>query len=283
MIVVNLCGGLGNQMFQYALGRNLALKNHTELKLDISQVENYDPYSSRLDVFNIPLNLASKSQLRLIRFFNKTRLPKVLPFNYNHVYEKDRHFDTSILQMKGNIVLHGYWQTENYFKDIRDTLIKEFTVKNEPNDLNKSMLEKIKNSNSVCIHVRRGDYVANKKTNAFHGTCTLDYYQNAVKSLDRKIRTPELFIFSDDSSWTQNNLQFAHPTTYVTINNSIKGYEDIRLMCNCKHFIIANSSFSWWGAWLSINPEKIICTPKRWFRNDDEGDIIPKSWIRIEG
>jgi len=282
MIVVKLKGGLGNQMFQYAIGRNLALKNNTKLKFDVTELEQDKLRDYELDVFNISGSIASRLAIMFIHKFNKNIISKILGQQYFYIKQKDQYFDTTILGKKGNIYLDGYWQCEDYFKKIRNILLQDFTIKCDPDSENKLMLEKIEKSNAVCIHVRRGDYISNRKMNKIHGTCSLDYYHNAVKIIEKKVSNPTFFVFSDDLQWTKVNLKLKHPTYYVCINNTEKGYEDLRLMSNCKHFIVANSSFSWWGAWLSNNSDKIICAPKRWFVSENEGDIIPKSWIRVE-
>ncbi len=282
MIVVKLKGGLGNQMFQYAIGRNLALKNNTKLKFDVTELEQDKLRDYELDVFNISGSIASRLAIMFIHKFNKNIIFKILGQQYFYTKQKDQYFDTTILGKKGNIYLDGYWQCEDYFKKIRNILLQDFTIKCDPDSENKLMLEKIEKSNAVCIHVRRGDYISNRKMNKIHGTCSLDYYHNAVKIIEKKVSNPTFFVFSDDPQWTKVNLKLKHPTYYVCINNPEKGYEDLRLMSNCKHFIVANSSFSWWGAWLSNNSDKIICAPKRWFVSENEGDIIPKSWIRVE-
>jgi len=285
MIIVKLYGGLGNQMFQYALGRNLALRNKTELKFDVTGLEQDKLRHYELDIFNISATIASKSEIMLIRKSSRginSRILRILSQHYFCIKQKDLYFDATIKGKKGDIYLDGYWQCENYFKNIRDIIVNDFIIKYNPDERNKSMLEKIDNSNSVCIHVRRGDYVYNKKTRKVHGTCSFEYYNNAVNIIGKKVRNPEFFIFSDDLQWTKANLKFEYPFIYVDINNTEKGYEDLRLMSRCKHFIIANSSFSWWAAWLSNNADKIICAPSRWFNSVDEGDIVPKSWLRIE-
>jgi len=281
MIIVKLRGGLGNQMFQYAIGRNLALKNNAKLKFDVTELEQDKLRDYELNIFNISGSVASSYRLIFIRKFNKNIISKILGQNYFYIKQKDWYFNATILERKGNIYLDGYWQSENYFKDIRQIITKDFTIRCEPDERNKSMLKKIENSNSVCIHVRREDYIRNKKTKEVHGICSSEYYYNAVKIIEKKVRNLKFFVFSDDSQWTRENLKLKHPTIYVDINNSEKNYEDLRLMSNCKHFIIANSSFGWWGAWLSNNPDKIICIPGKWFNSIDEGDIVPKSWIRV--
>jgi len=272
-------------MFQYAIGRNLALRNKTELKFDLAELERDTLRHYELDIFNISARIASKSEIMLICKCSRGIISKILGILGNHYFwikQKDQYFDTTLKWKKGHIYLDGYWQCENYFKDIREVIINDFTIKSDPDKKNRAMLEKIENSNSVCIHVRRGDYVYNKKTNKVHGVCSREYYNNAVKFIEKKVSDPEFFIFSDDSLWTKANLTLEHPTVYVDINNTKKGYEDLRLMSKCQHFIIANSSFSWWAAWLSNNADKIICAPRKWFNSIDEGDIVPKSWLRVD-
>lgn len=270
-------------MFQYAIGKYLALKNITTLKLDVSELEQDKLRDYELAIFNISGSIASRFTMMFIRIFNNRIISKILGQYYLYIKQQDLYFNEKILLKKGNIYLDGYWQSENYFKEIRNIIIKDFTIKFEPDKRNKSMIEKIKNSNSVCIHIRRGDYISNAKTNKFHGSCSLKYYYNAIGIIIKKVKNPTFFIISDDSQWTKENLKLKYPTTYININSPKKGHEDLRLMLNCKHFIIANSSFSWWGAWLSNNPNKIVCAPKRWFKSTHEGDIVPKSWIKVEG
>ena len=283
MIIVKLRGGLGNQMFQYAIGRNLALKNNTKLKFDITELEQDKLRNYELDIFNISGSIASRFLRIFIRKLNHRIISKILGQYFLYIKQQDNYFNQDILEKKGNIVLDGYWQSENYFKEIRKITIEDFRIRYEPDKRNNSMIEKIKNSNSISIHIRRGDYINNTKINKFHGTCSLKYYYNSIEIVVKKVKNPSFFIFSDDHQWTKANLKLEYPTIYVDINGPEKGYEDLRFMSNCKHFIIANSSFSWWGAWLSSNPNKIICAPKRWFKSADEGDIVPESWIRVEG
>jgi len=269
-------------MFQYTLGRNLALKNNTILKLDVSELEQDKLRNYELDVFNISGSISSRFLRVSISKFNHRIISKILSGYFLYIKEENCFFNKNILEKRGNIVLDGYWQSENYFKDIKNIIIKDFTIKFEPDKKNKSMLKKIRNLNSVCIHIRRGDYIDNEQTNKYHGCCSLKYYYNAIEMIIEKVKNPTFFVFSDDSQWTKENLKLEYPAVYDNINSPKKGYEDLRLMSNCKHFIIANSSFSWWGAWLSNNHNKIVCAPKRWFRTKDEGDIVPKSWIRVE-
>lgn len=275
-------GGLGNQMFQYVLGRHLAIKNKAKLRLDVRELKQDRLRNYELDVFNIPSNILSNSAAVLGGIFSILRrlgLPNIF---IKYTKENNHYFDKSVLEKKGNIYLEGWWQCEEYFKDIKDVIKKDFRIKIEPDKQNKLMLKKIRDTNSICLHIRRGDYVENPKTRQYHGTCSLDYYNNSIKMISRKVNNPVFFVFSDDFQWARKNLKIDQPTIFVDINGPEKGYADLALMSNCKHFIIANSSFSWWGAWLSSNPDKIICAPHKWFNQVDEGDIVPKNWIRIK-
>lgn len=291
MIVVKLKGGLGNQMFQYAIGRHLAFKCNTILKLDKNflldkkhqQDVTYRFY--QINIFNIIENIASDAEIK--RFKNNLLLARILKkigFNkYYYLTQKSRLFDPNILIIKGNIYLDGYWQSDEYFKDIEDVIKQEFTFKNEPDDRNKKIIKSIQKTDSVSIHVRRGDYVSNPKTNQNHSTCSLYYYSKAVIEILKEVDRPHFFIFSDDMEWVKTNLKISYPTTYVDFNQGQSSYEDMRLMSNCKHNIIANSSFSWWSAWLNKNPNKIVIAPNKWFNNPsiDTKDLILENWLRI--
>ena len=163
-------------MLQYAIGRNLALKNNTKLKLDALELERDKLRDYELDIFNISGNIASRFTRIIIQKLNHRIISRILGQCFLYINQQDHYFNKDILEKKGNIILDGYWQSENYFKEIRKIIKKDFTIRYEPDKKNKSMIEKIKNSNSVCIHIRRGDFVYNKKTNKFHGACSLKYY-----------------------------------------------------------------------------------------------------------
>ena len=267
MIITKLTGGLGNQLFQYALGRHIAYIHNTDLKLDVSIYENDPKRHYSLLPFNIKSIIAQTDEIS----------------NLNIVKEKAFSFDENILKTPNDSYLDGYWQSEKYFKDILETIKKEISLKDKFSDKIEKIAENIKNTSSISIHIRRGDYIKEAKTNAFHGTCSNEYYIKGVKKISESIENPTIFVFSDDIKWCQDNLSFSYPTIFINENNSIKDYEEIILMSLCKHNIIANSSFSWWGAWLNNNPKKIVIAPKRWFANDkiDSSDIIPLSWIKM--
>lgn len=290
MIVTELNGGLGNQMFQYAAARRLAHLHETQLKLDVFQFPTYKLRVYELGHFNVNMNFvdyddigAFKENCCIKKFFlklkNLFRSDKIL-----EVKEKYFHFDESILYLSDNVYLRGYWQSEKCFKDIESIIRSDFSLREKLTNASEEIANLIRRSKvSVAIHIRRGDYVSNSTTNSMHGTCSLSYYQECVKELAEKFSDLQLFIFSDDPVWVQENLHYKYPTVFVSHNGSERAYEDMHLMSLCDHNIIANSSFSWWGAWLNNNPDKIVFAPKKWFRKDEINtkDLIPDNWIRV--
>lgn len=279
MIITKLIGGLGNQMFQYAAGRQIAVANNTQLKLDITGYDHQvgiTPREYGLGVFNIQAAPAGKSEIW------RHRLTMAI-LRHHKIQQKDIHNIRQFLTLPDNSYLEGYWGSEKYFSDIEDIIRKDFTPKNKPDKATIELIQRIKNCNSVSVHVRRSDYVMDKKTHDFHGVCGLGYYKKSILLITKKVTNPSFFIFSDDPNWCKVNLRLQSSTIYVTHNLGNKDYEDVRLMSTCKHNIIANSSFSWWGAWLNKNKDKIVIAPKKWFREPsiNTKDLIPQSWIKI--
>lgn len=298
MIIVKIIGGLGNQMFQYAVGRNIAIKNNVELMLDISSFNSYKLHSYGLNKFNIVENIASESE---IKEFTRGKIDmrdsfkkyyQILDNTFNciipyykrkYVRERDYSFNPNILKIKDNAYLDGYWGSEKYFLENESAIRKEFSLKRESDLNNQNIAKKILKTNSISVHFRRGDYVTDPKTNAIHGTCSLDYYFKAIEDISKYVSEPHFFIFSNDPAWVKENFSLPYSMDFVTINGPEKNYEDLHLMSLCKHHIIANSTFSWWGAWLGTNKDKRIYTPKKWYKVDyiDQKDAFPESWHKI--
>ena len=283
MIITILEGGLGNQLFQYAIGRHLSIKNNDRLVIDasvylIDKLRHYDlnRYNIKAEVGNIAICFFARVAKNII-----PKIEKKITLPIKYVKERDTYFNNEILSEQRNIILDGYWQSEEYFKDIRDIILDDLTLLSNPDKENKKMLKRINHSNSVCLHVRRDDYVSNPLLQKFHGNLTQDYYSKAIGSICDRISDPVFFIFSDDPEWCKRNIFTNRPHTYVDINRPNKAPEDLRLMSACNHFIIANSSFSWWAAWLAEKAGTVIIAPKRWYREKDEGDIVPKRWLRM--
>lgn len=292
MIIVKLVGGLGNQMFQYAFGRNLARIKQAELKLDITGFETYKLHTYGLSHLNIKESIATSIEIyRLTKYAPRKgkvwRLRNYL-FADTSIYIKEKRnmefrFDPTVVSIGDTAYLDGYWQNEKYFKDTEEIIRKEFVVKGIMGDKDKVAAQSITHTNSVGVHIRRGDYITNAKVNAIHGACDINYYLRAAEIIAAKTPNPYFFVFSDDHKWVKKNIAFACPATYVAHNGADKNYQDLRLMSMCRHNIIANSTFSWWGARLNANPDKIVVAPKRW-QNDptrDASDLIPKTWIKI--
>lgn len=292
MITVKITWWLWNQMFQYALWKHLAIKNNTELVLDISWFQTYKLHKYCLHIFGIQDRIASQKE---IPRYNKQYKNKYLSFlrskftwlvKYyipHHIEEKQFNFDPTILHTKNNHYLEWYWQTDKYFSDIEQIIRDAFVVTLAPSKQNQNTLRQIIGTNSVSLHIRRGDYVSSAINQRIYGTCDLDYYERAIKIISTKVSDPIFYIFSDDIDWAKKHLQSEGQYIFVDWNNAETNYEDLRLMYHCKHNIIANSSFSWWGAWLNQNPHKLVIAPAKRFNNDmyDWSDIVPTSWIKI--
>lgn len=291
MIIVNLRGGLGNQLFQYALGLRLSLMKNVVLKLDIFSYEKNPWAQYDLKHFNIEENLADQNELKRFRInsiskkiLNKLRNQFKSYYSNKNVKEIKSIFDPEIFKVPNDVYLTGYWQSEKYFKDIEDIIREKFTVKYGLFGENIRIADMINNQNSVSLHVRRGQYVIDPSANRVHGTMDINYYKKCISFIAKKIENPHFFIFSDDIKWVKANLSIEYPTTYVDDIIKNKNYDDMRLMSMFKHNIIANSTFSWWGAWLNRNPNKIVIAPKKWFKDpirNQENDIVPDSWIKI--
>jgi len=294
-ILASLNGGLGNQIFQYAHARAHAAKNNVPLYFDLSffnqEFITDTPRVYLLDQYSIfgtaiPEKLADKYRHILStgwRHRLASRFPKIFSSkNINCIGEQSFSYNPVLID-RWPVQLKGYWQSEKYFLYIRDQLINEISLKQLPNAENLGWLRKITSCDSICLHVRRGDYVTNPAASKTHGLCGIDYYQKAIINLGEKIPAGEFFVFSDDLQWSKDHLKFTHPSHFVDCNPPDKGPEDLRLMQNCKHFITANSSFSWWAAWLGQNPFKIVISPTKWFAtgNYDTSDLYPSTWIRL--
>jgi hypothetical protein len=281
MIIVKIIGGLGNQLFQYATGRAVANFHGLKLKLDIAEFETYKLHNGyRLDHFDIDAEVASKEEIMELKgahFFLLTRLRRAGLFKRNTYFieKKSSHFDSRIFANR-NIYLDGYWQNELYFKDIRNLLVKELKPEDIMKNCDQSYLKRIRCDNAVSIHVRRGDYLQIKGI----GVLGIDYYKAAIDYIKTYVQKPNFFVFSDDLIWCKNSFDFLENCTFV--ENSGSEIFDMMLMSECNHNIIANSSFSWWAAWLNDAHDKIVVAPNGW-RLDDPGseNIISSDWVRI--
>jgi len=295
MIVARLQGGHSNQLFQYAMARRLADKLHTDLVLDLSWFDDFadvdTPRYYELDCY--PIKARTVKSLEGYRVIDPrqpvSKLQQML--RKLHIgnaiwmhYEKHQGFNEDAMHLPDNTLPVGFWQCEKYFVDIRGMLLRELEPKTKLSERNTKLLKRIESTDAISVHVRRGDYVTNKQAKAFHGLLGPDYYKKAVKYLVDKTKSKNLhaFVFSNDIEWCKKNIKLDVPTTFVEGND--KGSDDMRLMKHCKHFVMANSSFSWWGSWLSENPGKITIAPKVWFKDiktNNDIDIALDSWVRL--
>jgi hypothetical protein len=320
MIIVNLKGGLGNQMFQYACGRALSLRNKARgnigtLRLDAMGFDRIKAQggavtkrSYELGAWNIQARIAEEAEIRCVKYPLGILSKAILFFRTKALREFNIGFDPSVLALGDKVYLDGFWQTEEYFKDFETEIRNDFTLAKPPGAAAQKWFHSIgKARNSVSLHVRRGDYVSDASTGAHHGSCGKDYYEKAVAELAQRlnervssaptkgkqktkesIAIPTIFVFSDDIAWAKANLSFPCPTFFISSTDlahpDLQPFEEMVLMSACRHHIIANSTFSWWGAWLGQNDDKIVIAPAQWAVEHNEDwykDIIPESWTRI--
>lgn len=284
MKIVKFLGGLGNQMFQYAFykaweGR---VKNVTA---DLTGYKTYGLHNGfELEtIFGISVKKAAPFAVDLYNPYNRTwyiRKIRRITGLKNAYYEEQTPycFDKTIFQDKTSKLYWGYWQNQDYFINIEDQIRTDFQFILPLDSKNAQLLKEIQTSCSISIHIRRGDYL---KEELLGGLCPLDYYRKAIELICTQVINPIFFIFSDDIEWSMKNLNIAHKTIFVEGNIGANSYIDMLLMSNCKHNIIANSSFSWWGAWLNKNPKKIVIGPKKWVNNESSNSIVPSTWIKL--
>jgi hypothetical protein len=288
MIITKITSGLGNQLFQYAVAKSLSLKCNTTLFFDLSYYKtSYKTDSVRnfkLHHFNIDHKILNDSPL--VYFSKATKLFPGRTFKplFLLLKEKHFHFDAAVLQAKAAcITLDGFWQSEKYFINATEVIRKELiftTPKNARLDHYKS---EINNSqNAVSIHIRRGDYVSHPEFSKSFGFIGLEYYVEAINYIKSKIDNPTFFVFSDDKEWVIKNFPLSDDYIFVENTGDECDVKDLQLMSLCKHHVIANSSFSWWGAWLNDKDDKIVVSPKSWYKNKPDWntkDLLPASWI----
>lgn len=288
---VLLMGGLGNQMFQYAFAKAWALENHGDYQLNTSFLEddsNRESFTRRqyeLGVFQMrpvstsrPLVWGYNFKNRYIRFLT-TRLGRRKIVN-----ELSMRYSEDYLKMRDKKLFIGYFQSERYFSNYRKEILQDLTFAAELSEKTQALANLIFTAESVSLHVRRGDYITIQANFSHIGVCSLDYYRAAIEYVKNHTNNPTFFVFSDDIEWARENIDVGRNAVfYVDHNVGSRSYEDMYLMSHCRHNIIANSSFSWWGAWLNVNMQKIVVAPRRWFSNEkmDSSDIIPESWIKI--
>lgn len=287
IFIIKFNGGLGNQMFQWAFARALEAKTGVKTLFDMSFFEKKYARPYELDIFNVP-DKSVKNVLTKLHLAAMWKLRKKLHgknfFGLNFYCEPHFQYDENLFNVKPATYIEGFFQSEKYFVDIKDKICADFQFNNQPDEENQKLIEKIGATNSISLHIRRGDYVQKKRYQNLYANCSLDYYKRGVEHISKNVKNPVLFIFSDDIEWVKENLNLPYESVYVSHNPGAKSYEDMRLMSLCKHNVIANSSFSWWGAWLNNNENKIVIAPQKWFNDENivQADVIPQSWIRLD-
>lgn len=300
MVVARLKGGLGNQLFIYAAARRLSLKNNVPLKLDIISGFQHDYYQRnyRLNHFNIKGEVASRNQC-FSGIFGRVRrqiIKKISQlYNFEHrqyIAEEFQEFDMRLLNLKVNgiIYLDGIWACEKYFKDIEEIIRDDFNILTAHDSENVNISKQIQSTNSVCIHVRRL-YGLPSRTDAnsdpSNPALSVDYYKKGIEIIASKIAEPVFYCFGDFPQWFVENIKIDYPIILMNHNKNGKDYEDIWLMSLCKHFIVANSTFSWWGAWLCNHNDKIVVVPKENSCDNLPGmtifnrNAMPSGWLII--
>lgn len=289
-VVSHLIGGLGNQMFQYAAGYALARRLGAPLKVDISDFKDYKRHNGLeiSKVFNCPLECASQQEIEAVlgRRLGIKILDRIKFRAYRHWYPRHVLFDQyraeKNFKVEAPVYMKGYWQSENYFGDYAQDIRRLFVFGLVMNDQNLSALEQILHGNSISVHIRRGDYVSDPKAAAELGVTPMSFFQSAISYVASKVAYPHFFIFSDDPSWAKSNLHTSFPTAYIAHNHGSDSFFDMQLMSRCRHHIITNSSFSWWGAWLNPDREKIVIGPRKWFANSKRlHNPCPPEWILL--
>lgn len=298
MIITRLIGGLGNQMFQYAAALRLAMRHDAVVKFDLSFLEDRTDRGFTLRDFDLVIfNLAEKAASarevrkyrRLIEPATRTRLERIADkFSARHFYlEKHQTFQPEVLGLPDDTYLEGYFQNERYFGDVGMEIRKHFRLTPDESMLSaetRLLADEIRTAGGTCLHVRRGDYVSNPIAARHHGVCGLEYYRRGLEKLRSLGSSVRVFVFSDDSAWCHENFKPADGFTVVGQEHAgPRASTHLWLMTLCQHFLIANSSFAWWAAWLGQDSNKIVIRPSRWFRAPElkDAEICPPSWLEV--
>jgi hypothetical protein len=296
MVISKLISGLGNQLFQYAIGRQLSIQKNTTLKLDVSFFENQNLRSYKLNKYCIKAEVSTNKEIKdFFDIYNNQSIKakiyrkseNLMPRRYRKVLREQSiwKYDPDILKASSKVYLDGYWQNFRYYQDLSPLIFEELVVNENYNDKIKKLISEVElNKSSVSLHIRRGDYITDTEANKFMGILPLDYYYKAITHIINNVSNPELYIFSDDLDWAKDNLKTHLPINLIDIENGTKDYIELDIMSKCRHNIIANSSFSWWGAFLNKNSNKIVIGPKQWVLPENINkniELIFPSWIKI--
>lgn len=296
MIVAKLISGLGNQLFQYAIGRQIALKNATNLSLDTSFFAGQSLRSYKLDAYNIQAEVVTSNQLHsLLHLYQDHTLKaklyrrwvRLLPKHKRHYFVESGwwEYEPDLLKVINNTYINGYWQHYRYFEHLDERIFQELTLKNAYPFEAQVLLARIQaDASSVSVHIRRGDYLSDTNANNLMGVLPLAYYHSAMTYISSRITSPTYYVFSDDLKWASQNLTITSPVVLVDIAGGRYEQVELDLMSKCRHNIIANSSFSWWGAFLNRTKDSIVIAPAQWVLPPDINARIQlqlPSWVQI--
>ena len=289
MIVTKITSGLGNQLFQFAIAKNLSIKNNTSLYFDLSyyKSEYVTDTVRKFKLNNFSINYKLLNTSPVLYYVKSTKLfpDRTLKPFFKYRKEEYFHFNKHVLlESSFCTILDGFWQSEKYFKENANLIRNELTFKRITGETFKNYYKQIQNTKTpISIHIRRGDYVNHPEFSKTFGFVGTDYYERAISLIKSKFPDFRFFIFSDDHEWVKDNLNLSD-CVFVENTGEDSDLDDLQLMSTCKHHIIANSSFSWWAAWLNNEEDKLVISPKNWYKNQptwDTKDLIPETWIRI--
>lgn len=289
-VVVALQGGLGNQLFEYAAGVALAQRLGVELCLDISSYDDPRTRHYALAPFELPERVDRVDITPWRRGTWPDRIYRALArrlgtprCGLSVFAEREPGFDARFHNLTKPVLLDGYFQSPDYFADVAVSVRTRIASPRNMGEASKRVLREIEQTESICMHVRRGDYISNTSFNQFHGVCAQEYYLEALPLASEGMDIPHTFVFSDDPEWVKSNMRLPCAMTVVDVNAEDAAHEDLWLMAACKRFVIANSSLSWWAAWLGTAADKIVVAPRQWFANGtpEPYRLIPESWIRL--
>jgi len=292
MIIIKLQGGLGNQLFQWAFGLSLANKSNAELKFDTESYVTDKLRSLEISTLVDGIAIAKKNEIKKIRLENNTLnlLKRKIETLFNPYFKRTIICENTYLydvrldsQNYTSNYFEGYWQNEKYFINNRKQILNKINFKiNNSKSYNQYKLQITEtDSTAIAIHVRRGDYINDRRILEIHGICSLDYYKTSVRLMNEKYNNIHFYIFSNDLNWCEKKFSFIKNKTYVKNTETV--FEDLELMSLCKGQIIANSSLSWWSAWINQNPNKKVIAPKKWFNKTtiNYSELVPENWLKL--
>lgn len=289
--IVRLKGGLGNQLFQYAFGRAASARTGTALLLDTGFLNSKDPQITpreyALAPFRVAAKLVNAAQLR--QFPLRTSRAGlwlarrgIANHGCRYVWERGFAYDATALEgVRLPAIFEGYWQSEKYFLSCENLVREDLRIDESPDF--RALAQEVSDARSVSVHVRRGDYVTNAAASATHGLCPLSYYESCFEQIEAVVPNPRYYLFTDDPQWAENNEKaFGRDLVLVSRQARLQAHEELLLMSRCRHHILANSSFSWWGAWLDRRTDGLVMAPDRWFKTGtDTADLLPARWRRL--